>query len=75
MVAGVVFGAVLGGATLAQAVIPDGNSIKGCRNTTSGVLRVINSSGQKCQAGETPLNWTTWKWRGQWVAFRPVLAR
>jgi hypothetical protein len=66
-VAAAVFGFVLFGAGVAIADLPDGNSFNGCRNSTSGVLRVIDkSAGQTCNTGETSLTWTTWRWRGVW---------
>ncbi len=66
-VAAAVFGFVLFGAGVAIADLPDGNSFNGCRNSTSGVLRVIDrSAGQTCNTGETALTWTTWRWRSVW---------
>ena len=63
------FGLVLLGAGIAIADVPDGNTINGCRSTTSFVLRVIDkSAGQTCAAGETAISWTSWRWRGTYGA-------
>ena len=61
-------GFVVFGAGAAVAAIPDGNVINGCRNTSTGALRVIDrSAGQQCAVGEAGLTWSNWKWRGQWL--------
>jgi hypothetical protein len=65
--AAVMFGAVLFGATIAIAAIPDGNTITGCRNKSTGALRVIDTAAhQSCTTSEAQLKWTSWNWRGAW---------
>jgi DNA-binding beta-propeller fold protein YncE len=60
---------VLFGAGIAIADVPDGNTINGCRNTSTFAIRVIDkSAGQSCTASETALSWTNWKWRGAYSA-------
>ncbi len=60
---------VMLGGSIAVADVPDGNVINGCRNKTSGALRVIDrSAGQKCVAGEAPMSWASWKSRGLWYS-------
>jgi hypothetical protein len=56
MVAAVVL--LIGGVALAS--IPDANGvIHGCRKTSGGALRVIDTdAGQTCMANETAINWT-----------------
>jgi len=62
-------GLVLLGGSAAVADVPDGNVINGCRNTTTGALRVIDrSAGKVCVAGEAPLNWANWRSRGLWYS-------
>src|SRR5262249_54813230 len=58
------------GAGIANADIPDGNTINTCRNNSTFALRVIDvDKGQTCKAGvETPLSWTNWNNRGAWSA-------
>jgi hypothetical protein len=57
------------GAGVAIASIPSGNTISGCRNTSTKALKIIDKDlGQNCAAGETALNWTTWKAKGAWLA-------
>jgi hypothetical protein len=56
-----VFAVCVGGAVggIAYASIPDSNGvIHGCYVKTTGKLRVIDSGGKGCQAGEKPLNWS-----------------
>ncbi len=68
-VSALLFGLVLLSGSVAVADIPDGNIVNGCRNTTTGALRVIDqSAGQKCMTGEAALNWGNWKSRGPWFA-------
>jgi hypothetical protein len=55
--------------SIAVADVPDGNVINGCRNKTTGALRLIDrSAGQKCVAGEAVLSWANWKSRGLWYS-------
>jgi Collagen triple helix repeat (20 copies) len=62
-------GLVMLGGSAAVADVPDGNVINGCRNTTTGALRVIDrSAGNRCVAGEAPLNWANWRSRGVWYS-------
>jgi hypothetical protein len=66
--AGVGAAAVVG-AGIAIASIPSGNTISGCRNTSTKALKIIDKDlGQTCATGETALSWTTWKARGPWLA-------
>ena len=50
---------VVAAAVAAPAAIPDANgSIHACRNTKTGVLRVIDTDkGQTCRKGEVALTW------------------
>jgi hypothetical protein len=51
---------ILGGATtvLVKAAIPDRSGIiHGCYSTTTGTLKVIDSSTQQCTASENSLDW------------------
>jgi hypothetical protein len=68
MVAAGVLACVLLGAGIAIADVPDGNTIHACRNTTTFVIRVIDTSkGQTCSTStETALSWTRLRWRGAW---------
>ncbi len=62
-------GLVMLGGSAAVADVPDGNVINGCRNTTTGALRVIDrSAGKRCIAGEASLNWANWRSRGVWYS-------
>ena len=55
---GVIFGAGMTGWAVVHAAIPDSNgTIHGCRNTTTTLLRVIDSASQNCDSNETGLNW------------------
>jgi Collagen triple helix repeat (20 copies) len=68
-VSALLVGLVMLGGSAAVADVPDGNVINGCRNTTTGALRVIDrSAGKHCVAGEAPLNWANWKSRGVWYS-------
>jgi|GEM_PF-5984383 len=59
--------AVVGG--FAVAAIPNGNTIHGCRNKTTFVLRVIDKDlGQACSSSETALSWSSWSWRGPYLS-------
>lgn len=55
---GVTAGVALSALTLVRAAVPasDG-TIHGCRNTTTTLLRVIDSDNQSCDSNETGLNW------------------
>src|SRR5262245_59255205 len=66
-----VFVFVLLGAGLALATVPNGNTINACRNNTTFAIRVLDKSvtpTQNCTASETAFSWTSWKWRGNYVA-------
>jgi hypothetical protein len=68
-VSALLLGLVLLGGSVAEADVPDGNVINGCRNTTTGALRVIDkSAGKRCAAGEAALNWANWRSRGLWYS-------
>jgi hypothetical protein len=57
LVLAVCVGGAVGG--IAYASIPDSNGvIHACYLKTTGKLRVIDSGGKGCQAGEKPLNWS-----------------
>jgi uncharacterized protein YkuJ len=58
----VLAGAIIGGSTMfaigARAAIPDSDgTIHGCRNSTTTLLRVIDSASQSCDGNESSLNW------------------
>ncbi len=53
----IVVAVAVGGVAVAYAAIPDSKGvIHGCRNSGSGLLRVIDS-GQTCSASESSLDW------------------
>ncbi len=55
---GVLAGAAITGFAVVYAAIPDGNgTIHGCRNSTTTLLRVIDSASQSCDGNETGVNW------------------
>jgi hypothetical protein len=59
--------AVVLGAGIAVAVVPNGNTFNACRNKTTFAIRIIDPSlGQKCTTNETAISWRTWHWRGAW---------
>src|SRR5689334_15302437 len=59
LVVGAVIGTILLAGGVAWAAVPDANGvIHGCRNTSTGALRVIDTAaGQTCTASEAALNW------------------
>jgi len=51
---------LIGVGTAAYAAIPNSSTgvITGCRNNSTGALRVIDyQAGTRCKSGETTLNW------------------
>ncbi len=62
-----VFAFTVLGAGIALADIPDGNTVNVCRDKTTFVIRVVDSSkGQTCTSSETAFSWSSLRWRGAW---------
>ena len=56
--AGILVGAGIAGGIAAASSIPGpGGLISGCRNTSTGALRVINGAKKTCAVNEKPLDW------------------